>query len=176
MTRLVAFLAAALLAAACAELRFREAPQDVEFEITGRIAVAYRNEASSGQVAWRHGPGGDELLLRSSLGQGVARLVRQGDEYLLAVAQGREYRAADVEALTEQVLGFRLPLAGLAAWLRARPASGPYLARRDEAGRLRELEQSGWRIEYLEYRDERPARLRLTYPELELRLAIAQWK
>ena len=88
MTRLAALLAAALLAAACAELGFREAPQDVEFEITGRIAVADRDEASSGQVAWRHGAASDEVLISSSLGQGVARLVRQAGGYIPAPPGG----------------------------------------------------------------------------------------
>jgi len=43
-------------------------------------------------------------------------------------------------------------------------------------GRLDELEQSGWRIRYLEYADARPSRLTLTFPGLELRLAISEWK
>ena len=37
------------------------------------------------------------------------------------------------------------------------------------------LEQAGWRIEYLEYQDGLPSRLRLTYPGIELRLAISKW-
>ncbi len=155
---------------------FRGAAPDVEFEVAGRIAVSYRDEASSGNVAWRHGASADEMLITSSLGQGVARLVRQGSEFVLTTAEEREYRAGDVEALTEQVLGFRLPLEGLAAWVRARPAPGAFEARRDDANRLRELAQSGWRIEYLEYRDALPSRLRLTYPGLELRIAISEWK
>ena len=48
--------------------------------------------------------------------------------------------------------------------------------RRDAAGRLAELEQSGWRIQYTEYADARPVRLTLAYPGLELRLAISEWK
>ncbi len=172
----VATIVAALLAAACAEIEFRQSPADVEFEVAGRIAVAYRDEASSGHVAWRHGALGDEVLITSALGQGLARLVRERGEFILTAADGREFRAADAEALTERVLGFRLPLAGLASWVRARPAPGPFEAERDGEQRLRELRQSGWRIEYLEYRDALPARLRLTYPGLELRLAIAEWK
>ena len=50
------------------------------------------------------------------------------------------------------------------------------LFRSDGAGRLLQLEQSGWRIEYLEYQGKLPARLRLTYPGLELRLAVSEWK
>lgn len=168
--------AAALLLAACAEFGFVVPAQDLEFEISGRIAMRFGGEAASGSVAWRHRERGDEVLITSSVGQGVARLVREGNEFILTTAEPREYRAADAEALTEQVLGFRLPLAGLADWVRGRAAPGPAQQRYDAGGRLAELEQSGWKIEYLEWSGARPARLRLTYPGLELRLAISEWK
>ena len=134
-----------------------------EFELAGRIAVRYRAEASSGNIAWRHAAAADELLLTNALGQGVARLVRDGNQYLLTGSDGREHRAADSESLTEQVLGFRVPLEGLAEWVRGRPAPA--------------LEGRGWRVEIQEYDAERrPRRLRITYPEIEIRLAISAWK
>ena len=154
--------------------------QGTEFEIAGRIAVRYRDDAGSGNIAWRHGSGSDEMLLTTPFGQGIARLARAGDEITLTTQDGREIRAADAESLTEQVLGFRLPLIGLADWVRGRaapaPAPVPTLERRDAAGLLAELDQSGWKIRYLEYADARPARLTLSYPGLELRLAISEWK
>lgn len=171
-------LGAALLLAACAELELRLPADDLQFELAGRIAVRYRDEASSGNIAWRHGRSGDEILITSPLGQGVARIVRAGDGVVLVTPDGREHRAADAEVLTEEVLGFRLPLGGLADWVRARPGPGPYDERRDAAGRIAELQQSGWKVEYQEWGADRglPSRMKLTYPGFELRLAIAQWK
>jgi outer membrane lipoprotein LolB len=168
---------AALLIASCAELQPRPAEAAFEFELSGRIAVRYRDESSSGNFAWRHGAAEDEVLITTPLGQGVARIVRAGDAVTLTDAEGREHRASDAESLTEQVLGFRLPLAGLAQWVRARPGPGPSQVRNDEAGRIVELEQSGWKIEYLDWQEggRLPARMRLRYPGLELRIAIAQW-
>lgn len=177
MRRLCA-AAAALLLAACAGPGFLLPVRDLQFELSGRIAAKYRDDAASGNIAWRHSADGDELLISSPVGQGIVRIVRAGGEVTLTTADGREYRAADAESITEQVLGFRLPVAGLADWVRARPAPAPAptLERRDAAGRLAELEQAGWRIEYLEYVGALPARLRLSYPGLELRLAISEWK
>lgn len=176
MRRLLAAAALALLLAACAAPGFLLPAKDLEFEIAGRIAVRYRDDAGTGNIAWRHGARGDEMLLTSPLGQGIARLVRAGEVITLTTQEGHEFQASDAESLTEQVLGFRLPLAGLADWVRARAAPGPVRTRLDPAGRLAELEQSGWRVEYLEYAGARPSRLRLTYPGLELRLAISWWK
>lgn len=175
MPRLLAF-AAALVLAGCAEVAFVVAPQAVEFELSGRFAVSYRGEANTGNLAWRYGADAEELLITSPLGQGVARIAREGREVVLTTPEPREYRAIDAEALTEKVLGFRLPMKGLADWVRARPAPGPSQPRYDPEGRLAELTQSGWTIHYLEYAGQRPSRLRLQYPGVDLRLAISEWK
>lgn len=169
-------LSVLLLLGACAQLETR-IPADVEFDLSGRLAVRYGDEAFSGNLAWRHAASGDELLITSSLGAGVARLVRTGGRIVLTTAEPREYRGTDAEALTEEVLGFRLPVAGLTDWVRGKPSEGPEAtAKHDAEGQLRLLRQAGWTIEYLEYEGKRPSRMRLTYPGIELRLAISQWK
>jgi outer membrane lipoprotein LolB len=175
LLRLVAAVAA-LLGAACAELP--RAPEGgFEFELGGRFAARYRDEAASGILAWRHRTDADEVLLSSPLGQGLARISRDGGAVTLETGDGKRYRAADVETLTEQVLGFRLPLRGLADWVRARPATdAPAQAEYAQDGRLLWLEQHGWRIEYVSYEGARPKVLKLNYPGLELRLAISAWK
>jgi len=159
-------------------LRPLESQEIVEFELAGRIATRYRDEAASGNVAWRHSAHSDELLITTPVGSSVARVLRNGSEFVLTTAEPRDYRALDAEALTEQVLGFRIPLTGLTDWVRGRAMQGSQAsATRDKEGRLASLDQSGWRIEYQEYRaDGLPARLKLTYPGLELRLAIHEWK
>jgi outer membrane lipoprotein LolB len=156
-----AVLLAALLAA-CAQVEIKPPEGPLEFSLAGRIAARYRSEAFTGNIAWRHAKTGDELLITTPTGQGVAQIVRQGDAVLLKTAEPREYRAADSESLTERVLGFPVPIEGLAEWVQGKPAP--------------ELESRGWRVEYQEYDEQRrPRRMRLTYQGIELRLAISQW-
>jgi outer membrane lipoprotein LolB len=152
-----------VLLSACAPLQVKPPAGPVEFDLSGRIAARYRDDAFSGIVSWRHAGEGDDMLISTPMGQGVARIVRQGDAIVLTTSEGKEYSDRDGEALTERALGFRLPLAGLADWVRGRPAPS--------------LEERGWQVEYLE-RDEqgRPTRLRVTYPGVELRLAISEWR
>jgi outer membrane lipoprotein LolB len=152
-----------LLLGACAQVEVKPPAGPLEFDLAGRIAARYRDDAFSGIVSWRHAADGDEMLISTPMGQGVARIVRQGDAVVVITSEGREYSDRDGEALTERVLGFRLPLAGLANWVRGRPAPM--------------LEERGWKVEYQE-RDAggRPTRLRVTYPGVELRLVISEWK
>ena len=172
--------AAVVLLAACAGPAFVLPAAEPEFELYGRIAVSYRDDAGSGNIAWRHSVRTDEMLLTTPFGQGVARLARVGGEIVLTTQDGREFRAADAESLTEQVLGFRVPIVGLADWVRGRPAQAPAPAptrqRADAEGRLAELEQAGWRIEYQAYEGALPSRMRLNFPGVELRLAISEWR
>jgi outer membrane lipoprotein LolB len=171
-------LVSALLAGACAELQLRLPADEPQFEIAGRIAVRYREEASSGNIAWRHGLSGDEVLITTPLGQGVARIVRGPGGVTLYTPDGEAHQAADAESLTERVLGFRLPLDGLSEWILGRRGPGEAIEQRDARGRLSRLQQSGWSIEYQAWSEagDRPARLKLSYPGLELRLAIGEWK
>ena len=168
--------------AACAGLPKAPDGERYEFELSGRIAVKFGDEASSGNLAWRHRAAGDDLLISSSLGQGIAHLVRDGDNFVLTTSDAHEYRSADSESLTEEVLGYRLPIEGLADWVRARPyRHGPApRAQYDALGRPTAMQQGDWRIEYFAYQDDSPAalpsRMRLVYPGLEMRLAISSWR
>ena len=147
---------------ACAQVELRP-PQSVEFDLAGRIAARYRDEAFTGNVNWRHAANGDEMMISTPLGQGVARIVREGDAVQLTTAEGKEFRAADSESLTERVLGFRLPIEGLADWVQGR--------------RSPTLESRGWKVEYLQ-RDEqnRPRLMRMTHQGVEVRFAVTQWR
>ena len=165
-----------VLIAGCAQLQTK-VPEDVEFDLSGRLAARYGKDGFTGNIAWRHARSADEMLITSALGAGVARIVREGDAVVLTTAEPREYKASDAEELTEQVLGFRLPLAGLADWVRGR-ASDRNAAKAEYGpdGRLRSLQERGWKIDYQEYAGKLPSRMRLTYPDIELRLAISEWK
>ena len=161
MTRAVALLFAGFLAA-CAHVEIKPPEGPLEFSLAGRIAARYGAESFSGNIAWRHARDGDELLISTPTGQGVAQILRQGDAVLLKTAEPREYRDSDAESLTQRVLGFPVPIDGLADWVRGRPSP--------------RLESRGWKVEYQDYDAERrPIRMRLTYAGIELRLAISQW-
>jgi len=134
--------------------------------------------AASGRITWQHDAASDDLLFSAPLGQGVARIVWRDSVASLTTSDQKLYQANDVETLTEQVLGWRLPLAGLPDWVRGRAAAGaPAQTQLDGSQRLVELRQSGWLVE-LGYGSDTglPSRLRMSRQDVELRLVIDQWR
>lgn len=174
-----AFFLLCLSLAGCATLDQRAAPTAPigdAFHLFGRVAVKYGDQAASGKIDWQHDSASDELLLSTPLGQGVARIVRSEGAVSLTTSDHKQYQASDVESLTEQVLGWRLPLAGLPDWVRGRATPGAAAQTKlDQAQRLAELRQSGWLVEYLAYEDRVPRQLRLSRADVEIRLVIDQW-
>ena len=171
-----------LLLAGCAAVPQKTVPAGPigeAFYLSGRVSVKHGTEAASGKISWQHDPDSDDLLLSNPFGQGVARIIRRDGLVTLTTSAKKVYQARNVEDLTEQVLGWRLPLAGLADWVRGRAAAGePAQTRLDSAHRLAELRQSGWLVEFLDYDDASglPSRLRLSRDDAQIRLAIDQWR
>jgi len=168
---------AAHFVAGCAGLPPEPLPSDI-FSIVGRVVVRYGDEAASGRVTWRHGAATDDLLISSPLGQGIAEITRRDGVYTLVTAKDKRFTATDPEQLTEQALGWALPLAGLPDWVQGRAQPGSSAEPRYHDGRLAELRQLGWTIEYSGY-DERgrlPTRMRLRRGDLDIRLAIDEWQ
>jgi len=167
-----------VLLAGCASLpeTFEGGPPGNGFELVGRVAVRHGDEGTTGRIVWRHGPDFDEMLISSVLGQGIARITRRHGSVKLVTADHAEYQATDAEALTERILGWRLPLTGLPEWVQGRAAPGyPAMFVRDTQSRISELEQNGWWIRYQEYQGTRPSRLRMSHNGLEIRLIVDKW-
>ena len=161
----------------CAQAPLQPPEGALEFQVLGRIAAKYGRDGFTGNVDWRHAKSGDDMLISTPLGQGVARIVREGEAVQLTTADGHDYRAPDAETLTERVLGFRLPLAGLADWIRGEPSTGGVSQKETlPDGRLSMLQQGDWRVQYLDYDGSRPRLMQLNYPGIQLRFAISEWK
>lgn len=181
---LAGFAALAFLAlAGCASLapvsRPEAAPAREAFQLSGRFAVRFGKEGGSGRIQWTHTEALDDLDVLSPIGQGLARIVRRDGIYTLTTNDGRESRSADPGRLTQDTLGWRLPLDGLHHWITGHSEPGsPATETRSPDGRLQTLEQAGWRIEYLGYHNESgfPERMRVTRGDLDLRLVLEDWQ
>jgi len=86
-----------------------------------------------------------------------------------------------VEALTERVLGWELPLSGLSYWIIGLPDNTtPADIQRNAHGQISVLRQDGWEIIYPRYAspaaDSLPLRLELQRGQLLIKILIDEWK
>ncbi len=175
---------AVLLFAGCATL---PAPTDKallshrsldEFALEGRFSLRQGDKNHSGRLSWRHSATRDDLLLASPFGQGIAEITVNLHAATLTTSDGKTYSAAEARTLTEQVLGYALPLDLLTDWVRGRSTPAD-VVERDAFRRPLRLQHLDWRIEFVYDNDDPaapPGRLFAERPgEFELRLRIDEW-
>ncbi len=148
------------------------------FSLEGRFSLRHEDKNYSGRLSWRHEGESNTLLLASPFGQGLAEITTTTNGAQLTTSDGKGYAAADAETLTQQVLGYPLPLAQLTDWVRGRSATDG-VTELDGYGRLLRLRHEGWNIDYGYDSDEPQAPPSRIFAErsggLELRLRIDEW-
>ena len=151
-----------------------------QFNIQGRLGVQTEGRGFSGSTRWHHDSTTDDIGLFSPLGSQVATINTTAAGVVLVTSEGKTYTANDAETLTQQTLGWSLPMQGLPDWVLGRPAPRAIeQSQWDEAGRLTRLKQDGWDIEYGQYIDssgyQLPSKITLRSPKLNLKLIIERW-
>ena len=153
---------------------------DTPWSLQGRIAIKSGESSQSGQLHWQHRPGMESMLLLSPLGQGVARIVSDTSGVTLEIPNKPARYAPDAESLTREALGVALPLSGLSHWILVRPDPlRPFEQTLDGTGRIAQIRQDGWVIDYPQYMSEsdpRPRKLNVARAGLEIRLVIDKWE
>jgi outer membrane biogenesis lipoprotein LolB len=156
-------LAAALLVAGCAGPRAvlpdEQGPRPVAW--SGRFAATWtspedtsREDRGSGRFWLRNLGVRTELEIYSPFGQTLARAGADAARAWLETSDGRRFEADDPQALTEQVLGWRIPVSRLPHWLRgelAAAAGSPTL-------------DAGWSVVSDRAPGQAPRRLTLQWP------------
>lgn len=158
-------------------------PADAEqkpFVLNGRIAVRHDGDRSSANIRWTHRAGDEDILLLAPFGQTVAHIHSDGQKVTLDTAD-KHYVAQDTGELTQQVLGWHLPLEGLRYWVLALPSpQGEARIEHDANGQVSILQQDGWSIRYPRYAaptpDSLPLRVSLQREGMELQLLIDEWE
>lgn len=154
------------------------------FNILGRISISDKDQSFSGGFRWRHSEKIDEILLFTPLGQAVAEITRDSDGVRLITSKLEAFYAENVEYLTEEVLGWRLPLNGLQYWIQG--AHSPITSAEKDLGQNNQLiaiRQDGWSIHYARFVAEKsrpapmPKLFHLYYDNerLKIRVIVDEW-
>lgn len=160
-----------------------EDASSADFRLTGRISVQDEEQRFSGGVRWQHaGKSGDEISLLSPLGQIVVQIVQDNEGARLTTSEQKVFFASDIEILTETVLGWRIPVAGLQYWVQGEHFPATVAIKHiDSEGRIVAINQDGWEIDYIRYfpahsvHATRPKVLTLKYATLRIKLVVDDW-
>ncbi len=147
--------------------------------IHGRIALRHNDEQWHANVRWRQDQAHFDIQLFGPFGRDIARIQGNSEGVTLRTGEGEHYLAQHVDELTQQVLGWPLPAAGLRYWILGHPQpSRKHNLKLSPQGQLDALQQSGWEIRYERYHEaplHLPQRMRLQYENIYLRLLIDEW-
>ncbi len=150
------------------------------YALKGRLGVVTQKQGFSGSIEWQHQPNADNIDVYSPVGGKLANIAKNASGVTLTDQKGHTIKANDAETLTENTLGFRLPLNGLSDWAVGRPTSSKIDASTwDEAGRLTTLKQDGWDISYENYANVNsqflPSKIVLKSEKVNLKLLVEKW-
>ena len=151
------------------------------WQIEGKVGVRAPKDSGSGTLFWLQRQDYYDIRLSGPLGRGAARLTGRPGSVLLEVANQGRYEAPTPEALLGEQLGWSLPVSHLVWWVRGLPAPGSKSrVTLNGDSRLANLEQDGWKIEYLSYVEQNgfwlPERVKLHGPDLDVTLVVKDWQ
>jgi outer membrane lipoprotein LolB len=154
----------------------------------GRFSVQYNDQNGQsrnayGNFDWKETGDTVTLQLRNPLGQTLAIVTSSPSSAMLELPNRAPQTADNVSLLMQNTMGFALPVEGLRYWLQPSPAptsrARTTMDSSSGSGRLKEIKQDGWTIDYVAYADA-PAtgvkRVNLTRdePPLDIKLVLDQ--
>lgn len=196
-------LCLALLLSGCASMAPSPPPQQGPalerhysdaIDLGGRLSIRYvqngQDQASHGSFTWNQQSGHIVVSLLSPLGQTLATIDIKPGIAVLTQSGKPPLSAADVDTLTEQALGWPLPISGLREWLQGfgRSTDGKPFVVQPATEPTRLVTRDGWNLSYGEWQDEaantpqnHPKRLDLTRETqqagpVSIRIVIDKWQ
>jgi outer membrane lipoprotein LolB len=147
--------------------------------VLGRLGVSDSRDGGSGALEWHQ----DGATFRFSVHAPVTgkTWVLSGDAQhaVLEGLRGQPAEGSDAAELLERELGWHVPIAQLAEWARGMRAPGAARITFRNDGLPASIEQSGWKVDYLDYDESRvpplPSKVFASKGNYKVRLAIHAW-
>lgn len=149
----------------------------------GKLALRSENMSETAALEWRQTGREARIQLSGPLGVGATRIYSDGQ--VLDIRRGDERRMIDISTprAIERNTGWDLPLQALPYWLRGLPAPGTDVKSMrfyPATGLVQQLRQSGWRVDYQDYRRfhnlSLPTRMSIEKGETRARVVIRDWQ
>ena len=157
------------------------------WSLQGRIAVSNAGKGGSGRIEWAQDAAHYDVLLSAPVTRQSWRLMGDARAAQLEGLGGGTREAADPAVLLRDATGWDIPVVALSAWVRGARAPVAAEAARVQYGfdgRLLQLQQGGWTIDYhwppagsgaVVAGQILPIRLDARRGEASVRLIVDQW-
>jgi len=157
--------------------------------IGGRLSVRYQQagqpQSLQGKFLWQQQGEHTDITLYSPLGQTIATIAITPELAVMAQSDGEKRQAPNVVALTQQVLGWPMPVDGLRYWLQGFVQNGDGTLQQASPGGAQNFRSDGWQVRYVSWQrnadTQYPKRVDMERSTAEagdivLRLVIDDWK
>lgn len=150
-----------------------------DWELSGKIGIRTPDSSQSANLYWQQLDQQYAIEMTGPLGQGGARIVGQPGDVKISIAGEGDYQASSPEALMYDTLGWAVPVQQIQWWVRGLPAPDTPFQHQLDNNRLSQLQQDGWQVKYLRYRQHDryrlPGKIRLSRDTLSITLIIKEW-
>ncbi len=151
------------------------------WDLNALIAIRNRKDDATASLTWQQNRKNYTLNVFGPLGTNPIKLSGKPGQVALQNAHGQIFYASTPEALLAQQTGYQLPVSGLYYWIRGLPVPGtPSQTHFDTYHHLVELDQQGWKIQYLRYTSvhqiDLPTKIFLVSPDLSVKIIINKWQ
>ena len=137
---------------------FESRRQEVEglanWDFNGRIATRNGSDGGQATIRWTREGDSHRLDLFGPFGGGAVHMEYGPWGAVLRDGKDNRYVRENEQALLDEVIGWRVPVGDMNYWLFGLASRDmPATYQLDTAGNLARLRQSGWEIEFTDYRD-----------------------
>ncbi len=168
---------ASLLAAQAAREQALAAQAD--WTLRGRLGVSDGQDGGSGSLEWRQRGEAFRFQLHAPVTGKTWVLAGGPGHVVLEGLRATPVEGSDAAALLQRELGWQVPVAELAAWVRGARAAGAARIRFNPDGLPAEIEQGGWTVSFPAWdaslQPPLPTRVFARRGDYRVRLAIHEW-
>lgn len=195
MKKLILMISIVLIFNGCARVKVEEGhtlpmPKNKErvaainnWDFQGKVFVTDGKSGNNALIYWKNQGKNYNIKVHAPIGGDYVIISKLSDtRYELVEANGQKLVASSFEGLMQQKLGWYLPLQGLNIWIKGVPVPGVKVSNLEKYpnNTLKFLQQNGWDINYLEYKNFNqlylPTKIHLNHNNIRIKIFIRSWE